>query len=55
MVMWLYGWKSLKVSHNLATFCDHKHCSSGDTMFLVCHVISQNQIVIWLFDFMDKI
>ena len=30
----------VKVSHYPATFCDHKHCGSGDTIFLVCHVIS---------------
>ena len=23
------------VSHHLAKFCDHRHCGSGDIMFLV--------------------
>ena len=52
--MWLCGLKLIKLSHHLATFCGHKHCSSGDTMLLVCHMISQNHIILWLFDFMGK-
>ena len=32
------------VSHHPATFSRHKHCISGDTMFSVCHEISQNHL-----------
>ena len=33
--MWFYGWESLVVSHDPAKFGDHRHCGSGDIMFLV--------------------
>ena len=36
--------KLLKVSHHPALFCSHKDCGNEDTMFLLCHVILQDQI-----------
>ena len=32
----------------------YKHRGSGDAMILICHVILQNHVIIWLFDFMGK-
>ena len=42
--------ESLKASYHPVRFCGHRHCGSGD-MFLVCHVVSQNHVIIWSFDF----
>ena len=36
--------KLLKLSHHPALFCSHKDCGNEDTMFLLCHVILQDQI-----------
>ena len=32
--------------------CDHKHCHSGDIIFLICHVSSREHIVKGLYKFM---
>ena len=34
-VMWFYAWESLMLSHHPAKFVGHRHCGSGDIMFLV--------------------
>ena len=34
-VMWLYGWQPVKVSYRPAKFGGHRHCGSGNIMFLV--------------------
>ena len=36
-----------------AKFCDHRHCGSRD-MFLVSHVISRDNVIIWSCDFMGR-
>ena len=36
--------KLLKVSHHPALFCSHKDCGSKDTIFLICHMILQDQM-----------
>ena len=33
--MWFYGWEPLMVSNHPAKFGNHRHCGSGDIMFLV--------------------
>ena len=32
-------------------FGSHRYCGNGYTMILVCHVISQDHMVIWTYDF----
>ena len=39
-----YGKECLKVSNHHAKFCHHGHCGSGDEMFLVSQVISQDHV-----------
>ena len=43
--MWIYGQELKKVNYHPAKFRGHRHCGSGDIIFLICHVISQDQIV----------
>ena len=35
--MQIYEWEFLAVRHHPNKFWDHKHCDSGDIMFLICH------------------
>ena len=42
------------VSHCLAMFGGDKHSGSGDTMVLVCHVISEDVMIKGSFDFMGR-
>ena len=35
----------MKVSYQSAKFCGQSHSGSGDIMFLVCHVISQDRAI----------
>ena len=44
MVKQLYGWVLLMVSHVPVRFDGHRHRSSADKIFLVCHVISQDRL-----------
>ena len=37
----LSGKELFKVCHHPAKFVDHRHCGSGDTMVVVCHMILQ--------------
>ena len=39
------------MSCKIATFGDHRHCGSGDIMFLVCHTIQQDHVMEGSFDF----
>ena len=45
----------VEVSHHPAKVYGLKHGGNGDTMFLVYHLISQNQTIIWSLDFIGKI
>ena len=40
--------------HLLATFGGHRHCGSGDIMFLICHVTSRDHVFKGICDFMGK-
>ena len=42
------------VSHLPAKFDGHRHCGSGDVMFLTCHVTSRDHVFKGLCDFMGK-
>ena len=42
MVIWFYVRKRLTVSHRLAMFGGHSSSVSGDIMYLICHLTSQN-------------
>ena len=44
-VMWIYGWKSVTVSHYLAMFGSHLSITSGDKKYLTSHAILQNHII----------
>ena len=51
-VMRVYERKLLNVAYtHLAKFGSHRHCVSGYSMTLVCHVFSQDHVIIWLCDF----
>ena len=49
--MWLYGQKPIMVSYP-AKFGGYKNSVSENTMFLLCHVISQDHVIKGLFDSM---
>lgn len=50
-IMWLYRWQAIGVSYQLAYFCAHRSSASVYNMYLICHVISQDQLVQWSCDF----
>ena len=50
----LYGWEPLKVSHHSPEIGGQCHCGSGNIIVLVCHVISQDQMIIGPCDFMNR-
>ena len=54
MVIQLYGWDILTVSHHHTTSGGHKHCGSGDTMVLIGHVILQDHMIKMSWDFMGE-
>ena len=35
----------VKVCHHLTKFGGQRHCGIGDIVVLICHVISQNQVI----------
>ena len=37
--------EALKVSHHPLNFDFHRHCGSGDVILLVCHLISQDDMI----------
>ena len=42
------------VNYHPDMFGDHKHCGSGDMMFLVCHVILQDHETQEPYDFIAR-
>ena len=48
----MYSWEFLALYHHPDKSCDHKHCGSGDIMFLVCHVTSPGHMFKGLCEFM---
>ena len=48
------GEKSLKVSHHSVIFFDPRRDTSRDIKVLACHLISQNHVIMWSLDFLDK-
>ena len=42
--MWLYEWKPLVVIYHPAKSGAHWHCSIGNKMVFVCHVILQENV-----------
>ena len=50
----LYGYKPLKVCHHPTTFGGHRQYGSGDVMVLVCHVISQENVMKRSYDFIGR-
>ena len=42
------------VSHHGANFGDQGYCGSGDVIFLICYVISQDHVLQELFGFIDR-
>ena len=38
------GRKLKKVSYDLAKFCNHRHCGSGNIVVLVCHLILKDHV-----------
>ena len=45
--MRLYMKDVSKVSHHPAKLACNRHCDSGDNIILVCHVISQDHVIIF--------
>ena len=43
----------LTVCHHPGTSCEHKHCGSGDIVFLIRHVTSHENMFIGLCEFMN--
>ena len=43
-----------KVNHHPVKCGGHRNCGSGDLMILVCHVISQDYVIIWSCDFIGR-
>ena len=44
-VLCLYGWKALMVSYHLSIFVGHCSSASGDIMYLLCHMTSQDCMI----------
>ena len=40
--------------HHSDRSCDHKHCNSRDTMFLICHVTCPEPMLHGLYEFMGR-
>ena len=45
MVMLLYEWKHLSLSHYVVKFGERRRCGSGDMMFLICHVVLGDNVI----------
>ena len=43
--MGFYGQQPIKVGYHPAKFGGHRHTDSGDTVVLVCQVISQDNVI----------
>ena len=43
--MGFYGQQPIKVGYYPAKFGGHRHNDSGDIVVLVCHVISQDNVI----------
>ena len=54
VIMGSYGRKLLIVCDHHAKFVGHKHCSSGDVMFLIYYMISCDHLLKGLFDFIQR-
>ena len=52
-VMRIYGWELLALCHHPDKFGDHRHCDTGDAMFLMCHVISCDHMFTGLYKVMS--
>ena len=52
--MWPYRQKPIKISYHPANFTRHRHCSSGDIMVIVYHVILQDHVIKGSCDVMDR-
>ena len=50
-ITWWYGWGLLIVCHHPAKFSGHRHRASGYLIILVCHVISQDNVIKGSYDF----
>ena len=44
----------LTLGHQATNFGGFRHCDSGDETFLICHVISKDNVVKALHDFMGE-
>ena len=44
MVIWLYGWKTIKESHHPVKFCGEKYCGRRDVTVQVSHVILKDSM-----------
>lgn len=42
------------MSYHPTMFHDHRQCSGGDVMVLVCNVISKDYVIKAPYDFMDR-
>ena len=49
-----YGWEFFAVCHHPDKSCDHKHCDSGNSIFLICHVTSPQNMFKGLYKFMAE-
>ena len=50
----MYGRELLTVCHHPGKFCEHRHCDSGDIVFLICHVISREHTFKGLCEFKGR-
>ena len=53
-VMRLYRQEPFKVSYHSAKFSGRRHCGSGVTVVLICHVISQDHVMKGSCDFIGR-
>ena len=54
MVLWIYKSEPVKVSYHPVTFGGYKHSGSRYVMVLVCHVISEDQVITRSCNFMGE-
>ena len=48
----IYRWELLTVCHHPGKCCEHRHCDSGDIVFLNYHVTSREDMFKGLCEFM---
>ena len=53
MAMRFYSGEPFTQSRDAANFEDFRHCSSGDKIIFICHVILKDHPLKELWDFMD--